>query len=91
MQSPEILLQDLNVALRELRGAAYLLGDDRVDSELLPTMRRLLLAEVLGNTSILAIGRQGGCLVCLQGRKDRPGQGQRAGIPQGTSGNFPGN
>jgi len=56
MQSPEILLQDLNTALRELRGAAHLLGDERLDCELLPTMRRLLLAEVLGNTSILAIG-----------------------------------
>lgn len=56
MQSPEILLQDLNTALRELRGAAHVLGDERLDSELLPTMRRLLLAEVLGNTSILAIG-----------------------------------
>lgn len=56
MQSPEILLQDLNTALRELRGAAHLLNDDRIDRELLPTMRRLLLAEVLGNTSILAIG-----------------------------------
>lgn len=56
MQSPEILLQDLNNALRELRGAAHLLGDERLDDELLPTMRRLLLAEVLGNTSILAIG-----------------------------------
>lgn len=56
MQSPEILLQDLNTALRELRGAAHLLGDERLDAELLPTMRRLLLAEVLGNTWILAIG-----------------------------------
>lgn len=56
MQSPEILLKDLNTALRELRGAAHLLGDERLDCELLPTMRRLLLAEVLGNTSILAIG-----------------------------------
>lgn len=56
MQSPEILLHDLNTALRELRGAAHVLGDERLDSELLPTMRRLLLAEVLGNTSILAIG-----------------------------------
>ena len=62
MQSPEILLQDLNTALRELRGAAHLLGGkrvdtgERVDTELLPTMRRLLLAEVLGTKSILAIG-----------------------------------
>ena len=56
MQSPEILLKDLNEALRELRGAATLLGDERLDAELLPVMRRLLLAEVLGNTWIMAIG-----------------------------------
>ncbi len=56
MQSPELLLKDLNAALRELRGAARLLDDDRLDAELLPAMRRLLLAEVLGNTWIMAIG-----------------------------------
>ena len=57
MQTPEILLKGLNSALRNLRGAASLLGDeDRLDSELLPVLRRLLLAEVLGNTPILAIG-----------------------------------
>lgn len=58
MQTPEILLKDLNSALRNLRGAASLLGDDedRLDSELLPVVRRLLLAEVLGNSPILAIG-----------------------------------
>lgn len=56
MLSPEILIKDLNVALRELRGAARLLGDERIDAELLPAIRRLLLSEVLGNTSILAIG-----------------------------------
>lgn len=57
MQTPEILLKDLNSALRNLRGAASLLGDeDRLDSEFLPVVRRLLLAEVLGNTPILAIG-----------------------------------
>lgn len=58
MQTPEILLKDLNSALRNLRGAASLLGDDedRLDAELLPVVRRLLLAEVLGNTPILAIG-----------------------------------
>lgn len=57
MQTPEILLKDLNAALRNLRGAASLLGDeDRLDSEFLPVIRRLLLAELLGNESILAIG-----------------------------------
>lgn len=56
MQSPEILLKDLNEALRELRGAATLLGDERLDPELKPVMQRLHLAEVLGNTWIMAIG-----------------------------------
>jgi signal recognition particle receptor subunit beta len=59
MQNPEILLKNLNTALCNLRGAANLLGDDddaRIDSKFLPVMRKLLLAEVLGNTAILAIG-----------------------------------
>jgi len=56
MDSPEILLRDLNRALRELHGAAHLLRDEHIDSELLIPIRRLLLAEVLGNTRIIAIG-----------------------------------
>ncbi len=56
MQSPEILLQDLNVALRELYGACQLFNDERLKAEMPVVMRRLLLAEVLGETSILAIG-----------------------------------
>lgn len=56
MQTPEILLQDLNEALRRLRGALHLLGDTQLDTELRPVLRRLLVAEVLGKTSILAIG-----------------------------------
>lgn len=56
MQSPEILLHDLNNALRELYGATQLLPDERLKVELPLLMRRLLLAEVLGNTSIVAIG-----------------------------------
>jgi hypothetical protein len=56
MQSPEILLHDLNNALRDLYGATQLLSDERLKAELPLLMRRLLLAEVLGNTSILAIG-----------------------------------
>lgn len=56
MQSPEILLQDMNAALRELYGAAQLLDDERLNAELPLVVRRLLLAEVLGTTSILAIG-----------------------------------
>lgn len=56
MQSPEILLHDLNNALRELYGATQMIPDERLKVELPLLMRRLLLAEVLGNTSILAIG-----------------------------------
>ena len=56
MQTPEILLKDLNAALRELRGAATRLNEERLNDELLPVMRRLLLAEVIGNTWIMAIG-----------------------------------
>lgn len=56
MHSPEILLHDLNVALRELHGASHMIDDERLRSDMPLIMRRLLLAEVLGTTSILAIG-----------------------------------
>ena len=56
MHSPEILLQDLNAALRELHGASQLIDDERLRTDMPLIMRRLLLAEVLGTTSILAIG-----------------------------------
>ncbi len=56
MGSPELLLQDLNAALRELRGSAQLLGDPEIDDSMLPLMRRLLLAEVLSKEWIIAIG-----------------------------------
>lgn len=57
MQSPEILLHDLNAALRDLYGAVQLLGDEeRLKTDLRLVMRRLLLAEVLGNHSIIAVG-----------------------------------
>lgn len=56
MGSPELLLQDLNAALRELRGSAQLLGDPEIDDSMLPLMRRLLLAEVLSKEWIVAIG-----------------------------------
>lgn len=68
MRSPEILLQDMNAALRDLHGAAQLLEDERLKVDLPLIMRRLLLAEVLGNTSIFAIGGSQGAgkttLVC---------------------------
>jgi hypothetical protein len=57
MGTPELLLQDLNSALRELLGAVSLLEDaDELHAQMLPVMRRMLLAEVVGKESILAIG-----------------------------------
>lgn len=56
MQSPELLLKSLNGALRRLRGACSILGDEDLEVKLLEVMRRLLLAEVLGDTWILAVG-----------------------------------
>lgn len=57
MHSPEILLPDLNAALRDLYGAVQLLGDEeRLKTDLRLAMRRLLLAEVLGSHSIIAVG-----------------------------------
>ncbi len=56
MQSPEILLSSLNAALRHLRGACSDIGDEEIDEKLLGVMRRLLLAEILGNSWILAMG-----------------------------------
>lgn len=56
MESPALLLTDLNKALRRLRGACTDLGNEEVDEKLLEVMRRLLLAEVLGNTWIVVMG-----------------------------------
>lgn len=56
LDSPELLLQGLNAALRELRGAVNLLEDTELGDQLAPAMRSLLLAEVLGKESIIAIG-----------------------------------
>ena len=56
MQSPELLLTSLNNALRRLRGACTILESEEVDDKLLDVMRRLLLAEILGKTWIVAIG-----------------------------------
>lgn len=56
MQSPEILLPSLNSALRRLRGACTVLGNDEIDKSLLEVMRRLILAEVLGDKWIIAMG-----------------------------------
>ena len=56
MESPALLLTDLNKALRRLRGACTDLGNEEVDEKMLEVMRRLLLAEVLGNTWIVVMG-----------------------------------
>jgi hypothetical protein len=56
MESPEIFLKELNSALRRLRGACNVLANDKIDKKLLAVMRRLLLAEILGNEWIIAVG-----------------------------------
>ena len=56
MQTPELLLKSLNNALRRLRGACTVLGNNELDDKLLDAMRRLLLAEILGDTWIVAMG-----------------------------------
>lgn len=56
MQTPELLLSDLNRALRELRSAVVVLNDEGINAGLLPIMRNLMLAEVLGKEWIVAVG-----------------------------------
>ncbi|MBF6618262.1 MAG: sugar kinase [Candidimonas sp.] len=56
LQVPEILLSELNNGLRRLRGACTELDDDEIDNALLRAMRRLLFAEVLSDTWIIAVG-----------------------------------
>ncbi len=56
MQTPELLLADLNRALRELRSAVGVLKDKSIDDKLLPIMKSTMLAEVLGDKWIVAIG-----------------------------------
>lgn len=56
MQTPELLLSNLNQALRELRGASRVLDNDAIDTELLPVMRRLTLAEIMNNRWLIAVG-----------------------------------
>lgn len=56
LQSPEVLLESLNNALRHLRGACTDLGNEEIDDKLLEVMRRLLLAQVLGDTWVVAVG-----------------------------------
>lgn len=54
--APEVLLAELNNGLRRLRGACTELDDDEIDHALLRAMRRLLLAEVLSDTWVIAVG-----------------------------------
>lgn len=56
MQTPELLLSDINRALRELRSAVVVLNDNDINAKLLPIMRNLMLAEVLGKEWIVAVG-----------------------------------
>lgn len=56
MHTPELLLASLNRALRDLRGAAAVVRDEGLQDEILPVMRSLLLAEVLSQTWIIAVG-----------------------------------
>lgn len=56
MESPEVFLKELNSALRRLRGACNVLANEEIDKKLLAVIRRLLLAEILGNEWIIAVG-----------------------------------
>tara|TARA_Y100000815_G_C13348762_1_gene503308 strand:+ start:7304 stop:9556 length:2253 start_codon:yes stop_codon:yes gene_type:complete len=75
LQSPEVLLESLNNALRHLRGASTELGNEEIDGKLLEVMRRLLLAQVLGDTWVVAVGGSQGAgkstlMACLYGLLD---------------------
>lgn len=77
MDSPELLLPELNRALRSLRGALDVLEKNEEESEklgkeLLPIMQSLLLAEILGSKAVVAVaGSQGaGKSTLLRGMYD---------------------
>lgn len=79
LQSPEVLLESLNNALRHLRGACTDLGNEEIDDKLLEVMRRLLLAQVLGDTWVVAVGGSQGAgkttlMACLYGLLDAEDQ-----------------
>lgn len=61
METPELLLQNLNRALRELRGAAHLLHHEpELMKALHQVMRRLAVAELFNRHSVIVIaGSQG--------------------------------
>lgn len=93
MQRPELLLKHLNRALRDLLGATSILHDDeRLRSAMLPLMRRLMLAEVIGNQWMVAVGGSQGAgkttlvrtLYNLQGEDARwlePNEGRGEQLP----------
>ncbi|WP_312252572.1 hypothetical protein [Stenotrophomonas sp.] len=56
METPELLLKGLNASLRDLHAAIPLIDDSNLGQAMVPIMRRLLLAEVLGNKAVLGIG-----------------------------------
>jgi signal recognition particle receptor subunit beta len=56
MQTPELLLSELNKALRELRAAARVLNENSLDTVMFPVMRRLALAQVMGEEWLIAVG-----------------------------------
>lgn len=56
MERPELLLRKLNASLRDLYAAIRILDAPELDRDLVPVMRRLLLAEVLGDVSVVAVG-----------------------------------
>lgn len=56
MERPELLLRRLNASLRDLYAAIQVLDAPELDRDLVPVMRRLLLAEVLGDISVVAVG-----------------------------------
>jgi len=94
MQRPELLLKHLNRSLRDLLGATSILQQDeeRLRSTMLPLMRRLLLAEVVGNQWMVAVGGSQGAgkttlvrtLYDLQGEDARwlePNEGRGEQLP----------
>jgi hypothetical protein len=94
MQRPELLLKHLNRSLRDLLGATSILQQDEehLRSTMLPLMRRLLLAEVVGNQWMVAVGGSQGAgkttlvrtLYDLQGEDARwlePNEGRGEQLP----------
>lgn len=56
MQTSDLPLREINAALRELQGAARILHDKPSVEALSAIMRRLMLAQILGPYSVVAVG-----------------------------------